>query len=86
MADDIAGLTGYLGLETADPLVYSLGGAVALQTAIRHPALVNTLVVISTPFKRTGWYLEIQTGMASLAPESLLGTPMPTGCATRLHS
>jgi len=79
MADDIAGLIGHLGLETADLLGYSLGGAVALQTAIRHPALVTTLVVISTPFKRTGWYPEIQTGMASIAPESFLGTPMHEG-------
>src|SRR6266566_3876084 len=51
MADDIAGLIGHLGLETADLLGYSLGGAVALQTAIRHPARVNALVVISIPFK-----------------------------------
>ena len=79
MADDIAGLIGHLGLEKADLLGYSLGGAVALQTAIRNPALVNTLVVISTPFKRSGWYPEIQTGMASLAPESFLGTPMHEG-------
>ena len=48
----------------------------ALQTAIRHPARVNTLVVISIPFKRTGWYPEIQTGMTSLAPEFFVGTPM----------
>ena len=51
MADDIAGLIGHLGLEKADLLGFSLGGAVALQTAIRHPERVNTLVVISTPFK-----------------------------------
>src|SRR5579859_7675563 len=33
MADDIAGLIHHLGLEKADLLGYSLGGAVALQTA-----------------------------------------------------
>ncbi len=48
----------------------------ARQTAIRHPELVNKLVVISTPFKRTGWHLETQTGMASIAPEFLLSTPI----------
>src|SRR5713226_5637624 len=50
MADDIAGLIQHLELEKADLLGYSLGGAVALQTAIRHPERVNKLVVISTPF------------------------------------
>jgi len=76
MADDIAGLIEQLGLEKADLLGYSLGGAVALQTAIRHPEYVNKLVVISTPFKRTGWHPEMQTGMSSLAPEFFIGTPI----------
>ena len=47
----------------------------ALQTAIRHPERVNKLVLISTPFKRTGWHPEMQTGMASLNPEFFVGTP-----------
>src|SRR5579864_5175936 len=47
MADDIAGLIQHLGFAKADVLGYSLGGAVALQTAIRHPELVNKLVLIS---------------------------------------
>jgi pimeloyl-ACP methyl ester carboxylesterase len=76
MADDIAGLIHHLGLEKADLLGYSLGGAVALQTAIRHPERVNQLVVISTPFKRTGWHPELQTGMTSITPESFIGTPI----------
>lgn len=76
MADDIAGLIQHLGLEKADLLGYSLGGTVALGTAIRQPERVNKLVVISTPFKRAGWYPEIQAGMASTAPEYLIGTPM----------
>lgn len=76
MADDIAGLIGHLGLEKADLLGYSLGGAVALQTAMRHPERVNKLVVISAPFKRTGWHPEMQTGMSSLVPEFFIGTPI----------
>ena len=76
MADDIAGLIQHLGLEKVDLLGYSLGGTVALGTAIRQPERVNKLVVISTPFKRAGWYPEIQAGMASIAPENLIGTPM----------
>jgi len=76
MADDIAGLIAHLGLEKADLLGYSLGGAVALQTVIRHPERVNKLALISTVFKRTGWHAEMQAGMASLSPEFFMGTPI----------
>jgi pimeloyl-ACP methyl ester carboxylesterase len=76
MADDIAGLIQHLGLAKADVLGYSLGGAVALQTAIRHPERMNKLVLISSPCKRAGWHPETQTGMSSIAPEFFLGTPM----------
>ena len=31
---------------------------------------------LATPFKRTGWYPEIQTGMTSIAPEFFVGTPV----------
>jgi len=76
MARDIAGLIRHLGLEKADLLGYSLGGMVALQTAILHPECVDKLVVISAPFKRDAWYPEVRTGMASIAAEGFVGTPM----------
>jgi pimeloyl-ACP methyl ester carboxylesterase len=76
MAADIAGLIEYLGLAQVDLLGYSLGAAVALQTAIHYPARVNKLVLISIPFKRSGWYPEIQTGMASITSEGFIGTPV----------
>jgi pimeloyl-ACP methyl ester carboxylesterase len=76
MADDIAKLIGLLGFEKADLLGFSLGGAVALQTAIRHPEQVNKLVVISTPFKWAGWHPEMQIGMTTFAPEFFMSTPI----------
>jgi pimeloyl-ACP methyl ester carboxylesterase len=79
MADDIAALIGHLGLEKADVMGYSLGGGVALQTAIRHPEVVRKLVLVSTPFKRDGWYPEILAGMGQLGPEAaepMKQTPM----------
>ncbi len=76
IADDIAALIQYLGLEKVDLLGYSFGGAVALQTVIHHPELINKLVVISSPFKRTGWHPEMQAGMTSIAPEFFVGTPL----------
>src|SRR5512135_650610 len=51
MADDVAGLIQYLGFGSSVILGYSLGGGVALQTAIRHPNLVNKLVIVSAPCK-----------------------------------
>ena len=37
MAEDIAALVKQLGIERADVMGYSLGGGVALRTAIQHP-------------------------------------------------
>jgi pimeloyl-ACP methyl ester carboxylesterase len=62
MADDIGDLIEHLGLEEADVMGYSLGGGVALQTAIRHPQLVHKLVLVST----------LSAGMAG-TPRSSLG-------------
>ena len=79
MADDIAALIEHLGLERADIMGYSLGGGVALQTAIRHPEVVRKVVLASTPFKRDGWYPEVLAGMEQMAPEAaepMKQTPM----------
>lgn len=66
MADDIAALIRQLGFEKANVMGYSLGGGVALRTAIQHPQIVNKLVLVSTPFKQTGWYPEIVASMAQM--------------------
>jgi len=79
MADDIAALIKHLGLQSADIMGYSLGGGVALQTAIRHPEVVNKLVVVSTPFRRNGFYADIlaqQGQVTAAAAEQMKQTPM----------
>src|SRR5207253_2736348 len=79
MADDIAALIKHLGFKNADVMGYSLGGGVALRTAIQHPSSVRKLVLVSTPFKRDGWYPEIRAGMAQMGPaaaEPMKQTPM----------
>jgi pimeloyl-ACP methyl ester carboxylesterase len=79
MADDIAALIRRLRLEEADVIGYSLGGGVALQTAIRHPEVVRKLVLVSTPFKRSAFYPDIlaQQGLVSAgAAEAMKQTPM----------
>jgi len=70
MADDISALLKYLKINRADVLGYSLGGGVALQTAIRHPEVVRKLVVISSPARQAGWYPEVLEGFAQLGPET----------------
>ncbi len=76
MADDIAALISHLGLEQADIFGYSMGGGVALQTAIRHPELVRKLAVASTAFKRDGWYPEDLAAMSAISAEAFAGTPI----------
>jgi pimeloyl-ACP methyl ester carboxylesterase len=79
IADDVAALIEHLGLTEADVMGYSLGGGVALQTAIRHPDVVRRLVLVSTPFKREGWYPEVRAGMEQMGPEAaepMKQTPM----------
>jgi pimeloyl-ACP methyl ester carboxylesterase len=79
MADDIAALIRHLGLERADLFGYSLGGGVALQTAIQHPDVVRKLVVASTVFRRDGWYPESLAGMAAISVDTFAGTPIYEG-------
>jgi len=69
MADDIAALIKELKLERAAIMGFSLGGAVALRTAIQHPELVERLVLVSTVFKRSGWYPEMTAAMDAMGPE-----------------
>ncbi len=74
MADDVAALIRHLGHENADIFGYSLGGGVALQTAIRHPEVVRKLVLAATVCARDGWYPESLVGMAAISTELLSGT------------
>lgn len=79
MADDIAALIGHFGHEQADVMGFSLGGGVALRTAIQHPAVVRKLVLVSWPFRRNGWYPEMVAGFDQMGPEvaeSMKQTPM----------
>jgi pimeloyl-ACP methyl ester carboxylesterase len=72
LADDVAALIGYLKLGKADVPGYSLGGGVALQTAIRHPEMVNRLVVVSAAMERNGSFPEVNAAfdqMQANAPQ-----------------
>jgi pimeloyl-ACP methyl ester carboxylesterase len=70
MAGDIAGLIEHLGLEQADVMGYSLGGKVALRTAIQHPDKVRRLVVVSVPFSRAGSFPDVLAAMDAFGPDA----------------
>jgi pimeloyl-ACP methyl ester carboxylesterase len=53
-ADDVAALLQQLHVEKADFMGFSNGGTTCLQIAIRHPRLVNKLVLASATYKRDG--------------------------------
>src|SRR5438132_9516745 len=79
MADDIAALITHLEFERPDIMGYSLGGGVALQTALRHPDVVGKLVLVSTPFRRDAFYPDIlaqQGQVHAAAADMMKQTPM----------
>lgn len=83
MADDIAGLIEHLGLvdgETKPDLVgYSLGGGVALWTAVKHPELIRRLVLVSANVRRDAIPAEMlaqQGQVNAAAAEFMKETPM----------
>ncbi len=79
MADDIAALIDHLGLDRPDLVGYSLGGGVALQTAVRYPAKVRRLVVASANIRPDAIDPEIRAQQGQVnaaAAESMKDTPM----------
>lgn len=79
MADDIAALIEHLRLERPDLLGYSLGGGVALQTALRHPDRVGRLVLVSTHVRQAALPAELraqQRQLSAAAAELMTDTPM----------
>lgn len=76
MADDVAGLLGYLGVDQADILGYSMGGGVAFQLAVRHPLQVRRLVVLSGTYAHDGWWPEVEASYATFTPDMFKGTPI----------
>src|SRR3712207_5698445 len=76
MADDVAALLRYLGIDHPDVFGFSMGGGVALQLAIRHPGLARKLVVASASFTSDGAQPELHEMVPSITPEMFAGSPM----------
>jgi pimeloyl-ACP methyl ester carboxylesterase len=78
MGDDTAALLDHLEIPKADLVGNSFGGASAIRATIQHPEKVRRLVVISSPYARSGWYPEAQRGMSQVGAamaENMMHTP-----------
>ncbi len=78
LADDVAALLDYLKIPSADVIGYSMGGAVALNCAIRHPEKVRKVVSISAVFRQDGWTKEGLDAFPHITAEAFKGTIIET--------
>jgi pimeloyl-ACP methyl ester carboxylesterase len=79
MAGDIAALIDHLKLASPDVVGYSLGGGVALQTAVQYPKKVRRLVAVSANIRSDAIPAEMraQQGQVNAAAvEFMKDTPM----------
>src|SRR5437868_6977754 len=61
-ADDVAELLNQLHINNADVFGFSNGASTTLQMAIRHPELINKIIVASTFYKKDGaqpWFFDM---------------------------
>jgi 3-oxoadipate enol-lactonase len=79
-ADDAAALLRTLGIEHAAVVGISMGGFIALELTLRHPELVEKLVLTSTSaggptHVQPGWRMQIMLGLPRFLPRWLRSEP-----------
>jgi pimeloyl-ACP methyl ester carboxylesterase len=78
MADDVAGLLDHLKIKRADLIGYSMGAAIAMNCAIRHPEKVRKVVSISGVMRHDGWVKEALDVFPTITAEMFAGSPIET--------
>jgi pimeloyl-ACP methyl ester carboxylesterase len=68
MADDTVALLQQIRITEADLLGWSMGGTIALQIAVRHPALVRKLILTGATYKVDP---EMRATIATLTPQAM---------------
>lgn len=76
LAADVAALLDHLRIPQADLVGYSMGGSVAMQTAIRHPAKVRKAVIISSTFRGDGMVEGALESIPKLTADDFKGSPI----------
>ncbi len=74
LADDVAALMKHLSIDSADVMGYSLGGAVAIQMAIRHPRKVKRMISMSASYSDKGIQPVFKPLVPKLTPALFEGT------------
>lgn len=78
LADDCAAFLSALSIPVADIYGYSLGGAIALHLAIRHPEVVRKLVLASTSYSMAGFPPDMLAGLKEMKVEHMAGSKYET--------
>lgn len=78
LADDVAALLDHLKIPRADLIGYSMGGAVAMQCAIRHPDKVRKAVILSSTFRPDGMVAGAGELISKLTADDFKGSPLET--------
>jgi pimeloyl-ACP methyl ester carboxylesterase len=76
LASDVIGLLEHLQVAQADVWGFSVGGAVALHLAIKHPEVVRKLIVSSASFHPDGDRTENAEAVGEMTVDMIAGTPM----------
>ncbi len=76
LSDDGAALLDHLKIPRSDLIGYSMGGAIAMHYAIRHPDKTRKVVVISSGLRRDGMVKEGLDALATLKAEAFRGSPL----------
>lgn len=79
MGNDVAALLDHLGVAQLDALGYSMGAGVAFRLAVKHPAKVRRLVLVSAGFSDEGFHPEMrpmQAAVGAAMADMMKDTPM----------
>ncbi|YCK82573.1 alpha/beta hydrolase [Arthrobacter sp. D3-18] len=76
LASDVVGLLEHLDVGEVDVLGFSVGGAVALHLAIKHPELIRKLIVSSVSFNPDGDRGGNAETVSEMTVDMIVGTPM----------
>jgi pimeloyl-ACP methyl ester carboxylesterase len=76
-AADVIGVLDLLGIDRVDVFGFSVGGAVAIELAVRHPERVRKLVASSVSFRADGMRgHDNADAVGSMTVDMIAGTPM----------